>query len=119
MRLKRASYRPLGITDDNKADLGVREHFRDVHEPRIDADRHQSRMCYGIYAANKFRIHVLLPSVLVQGMRQAAIAPQVLVELANGCRKRSPIWPQSRMSACVSARGFSTGSASVCSSSAA
>jgi hypothetical protein len=37
-------------------------------------------MCYGIYAANKFRIHVLLPSVLVQGMRQAAIAPQVLVE---------------------------------------
>jgi hypothetical protein len=52
-------HRPSTITDDNKADLRVREQFRDVHEQRIDADRHQPRMCDGIYAAYKLRIHLV------------------------------------------------------------
>jgi hypothetical protein len=44
-------------------------------------------MCSGIDAADKLRIHSLLLSVRIEGMRHAAIAPQVLAEFAMAATK--------------------------------
>ena len=55
------SHRPMGITDDDKADMCVREQFRYVHKKRIGADRYQPRTGQSFYSIDKYRTYFVTP----------------------------------------------------------